>query len=256
MSQAALLNRVRTNDPSLLCLRVTPSLPVQHVAAALLQNSTINQLLLSGNAGNEFALYEFATVLEASQHLPLITLDVSNLSLNDDFLLHVVELVKASKTLTRLDISQNVISVRMCELLGKALAHHPSMRRLEWQLSGVGDDGLRAFMKAITVEGCHLTTIHTAYNRIGPVVGKEFCQFIHHSHSLTSVFTKGNFIAQSVFDEFAAPTMKKNAENAKNSKKRVGSATALGFLESIEPECAPYPSLAMMSEQVERDNAN
>lgn len=234
MDVITLLRCIRTNDKRAHALKVPAGIPINAFAAALQQNDTITQLVLSDL--DNLDLGEFCLILEASSNInSLKYLDLSRMALDDDFLPHVSEFVHHCHSLVRLDLSENYFSIDAAWELGEALRHHPSMRNLVLEQVGLGNEGLRAFLEALSPGYCHLNRIDFSYNGITNVMAEYLSEFVDLNEHLLSLKLNGNFVP----NEYLKQIKEKMETNALALSQRVEAAknvqmhSSLHFLSSV-----------------------
>lgn len=286
-SSAQLYHRIRSNDPSLVCLRFTPSLSLAHLSDALLSNSTITQVVAASggtttpapriDGGSVIPIDAFAQFFASLHHLPLKVLNVSELRLTDVHIRHIVEFLVASKTIHRVDISRNLLSVDSAKRLATAVACHPSLKVLELASCGLGDAGVAQLIGTLSPEACALETLNLSNNFITAVSWKPLTEFVLENTTLLHLPTRGNFIQATERAALVEPALARNLETKTKRTKAARPSSALGFLSTLDQQteattaavsskdkmsssrqssadAVRMPSLEILSKQLEEEN--
>jgi Ran GTPase-activating protein (RanGAP) involved in mRNA processing and transport len=188
------------------------------LASALQVNTTIVQLVLSGN--KEWSLADFCEVLESvSNNENLRILDLSDMDLDDDFLPHVSDFISHSTSLVKVDLSGNFFSLETAREFGTALKNHPSMRHVVLEQCELDDESSQALFEAITPKGFHLERLVLAHNQLSAEFGTWFCgTFLQGNSSLCSCNANGNF--------FSRPSLALLAQRCDENKAKKSRATS------------------------------
>lgn len=264
--QSQLFQRLRSNDRTLRCLRIhTESTPTGTLLCeALINNSSVNQVIVTGSGVTTpttvarvpvWSVDAAAEFLAALHHLPLKVLNLSNVGLTDEHMDHVMALVKASKTIQRLDLSRNRISSSVAERLGSIIAAHVSLTTLDVSVCQLGDTGVSSLLMPIinaaaaSVEGggggavvSKLERVDLAHNLLSETSVLVLARAAAQQKSLTHLSLKGNFLLASEISDKIQPLLTKNADAAKAKKSRPSSA--LGFLSTLDVNVSPTANQA------------
>lgn len=290
--QAQLYHRVRTNDQTLTCLRLAPSYSLPHVSDALLSNSSVTQVLLlrggttapaphdaggrrAAAVAGDIPIDEFAQLLASLHHLPLKVLNVSELHLTDAHVNHIVDFIRTSKTIQRVHLSRNALSLASARRIGAVVGFHPSLQVLDLSSCALGDQGMECLLAAMpTPEACLLGILNVSHNNITMASFKTISEFVLENTSLVSFLTGGNFIQTADRVASIEPALARNmARKKKDGKTHHRPSSALGFLSTFDHQpndqasavvgdrqqsctagAALCPSLELLSRQLEDEN--
>jgi hypothetical protein len=196
-----MLAAIRAGDPKFRKLRASASIPPLALAAALRDSSNTTELIMSGLSYSRAELCALLEALSLNQRLQV--LDLSEMRLDEDTLMDVVDLVAHSRTIARVDLSSNDVTPDVASALGAALRDHVSMRTLILRDVDLRDDGLDGLLSALGPDGCTLHKLAIPHNAITDVGARALAAFTRKSMELTAVNVAGNTIPSDVADIIA-----------------------------------------------------
>eukprot|EP00812_Abedinium_dasypus_P008609 NODE_235_length_1770_cov_349.400583.p1 GENE.NODE_235_length_1770_cov_349.400583~~NODE_235_length_1770_cov_349.400583.p1 ORF type:complete len:533 (-),score=189.69 NODE_235_length_1770_cov_349.400583:155-1690(-) len=120
------------------------------LAEALKGNDTLEDLILTGNDGNEIGDDGAKALAEAlKSNDKLLHLDLKRNDIGDDGAKALAEALKSNKTLTRLQVLHNRIGDDGAKAFAEALKANDTLKQLLFDINRIGDDGAKALAEAL-----------------------------------------------------------------------------------------------------------
>lgn len=198
---AALLERIKANDPTLLELKLGSRLrltnaDIQLLAEALTNNTTITSLDLRNNyiIGDMGA----SAIAQALQHNTALTsLDLGFNKIKATGAKDIALMLQHNTSLTTLYLNSNEIPDRRAQDIALALKHNTTLTTLNIGDNKLQDKSAEKFALMLQ-HNTTLTTLDLYGNRIGEIGASAIKQALQHNTTLTSLELENNIINDKV----------------------------------------------------------
>jgi len=162
------------------------------------QSETIKFISLRGNSYSKDFCIEFAKLLPNLKNLEGLDLSDSFVSRGKTEIPEALEAITQSlvglEKFTKLDISNNAISVAGCKAISYYLERAQNLKVLHMGNGGIGIDGSTIVMKALQKGNVKLEVVSIARNRLENAGAKAMAEFLKENPAIREVHTFQNVI--------------------------------------------------------------